>query len=86
MARGNSLADKATKEVALKETAISRLTAVLPEPPRVPNVCRKRNKMGWQGLTEGKLTLPTSLTRSVLRKIYRVLLGSKTSDRHSETI
>lgn len=38
VARGINLADKAAKEVALKETAASMLVAILPEPsnPKLP--------------------------------------------------
>lgn len=43
MARDNSLADKVTKEILLKKTAISRLVTVLPEPPGATDICRKRN-------------------------------------------
>jgi hypothetical protein len=47
-ARGNNLADKAAKEVALKERAISRLATVLPEPPRATDIYKKK-KIKWAG-------------------------------------
>lgn len=42
------MADKAAKEVALKERAISRLATVLPEPPRATDIYKKK-KIKWAG-------------------------------------
>jgi hypothetical protein len=89
VARGDNLAAKATKEVALEETAASMLAATLPEPPN-PNLPEcpvyseeeikwaKNQPMSrcsevWWQTAEGKLILPTSLARSILRKIYSVI-------------
>lgn len=69
-ARGNNPADKAAKEVALKKTAISVLDTVLPEPLRTTDIYRRRNKIGWWQSTEGKLILPISLARTILRKTH----------------
>ena len=44
MAKSNNLADKAAKEVVLKEKAISKLATVLPEWPRKTDICKKKIK------------------------------------------
>jgi hypothetical protein len=88
VARGNSLADRAVKEVALEETAASMLAAILPGPsnpnlPETPVYMEEEIKWaknqpmsqcseGWLQTAEGKLILPTSPEIFILRKIHRV--------------
>ena len=82
------MADRTAKEVALEKSAASMLAATLPEPPKpnlqacpaymeeeikwAKNQPRSRCSEGWWQTAEGKLIVPTSLERSVLRKIHRV--------------
>jgi hypothetical protein len=88
VARANKLTSKSSKELALEEIAASMLVATLPELdnpnlPKCPVYMEKEIKwaknqpmswcsVGWWQTAEGKLILPTSLTRSILRKIHRV--------------
>ena len=88
VARANKLTSKSSKELALEEIAASMLVATLPELdnpnlPKCPVYMEKEIKWaknqpmsrcseGWWQTAEGKLIVPTSLARSVLRKIHRV--------------
>ncbi|XP_060222450.1 protein NYNRIN-like isoform X1 [Meriones unguiculatus] len=93
IAVGNNLADRTAKSVALQETT-DVLAAILPEPPdpNLPNApwytkeeiqWAKNQPMsqcleGWWHSSEGKLILPNSLARTILKKIHRVThMGSK---------
>lgn len=80
MARGNNLADKTAKEVAVKETAVSMLATVLPKPPNTnlpkcpvymeeeikwaKNQPMNQCSNSLRQTAKGKLILPTSLTSS----------------------
>lgn len=83
------MADRTAKEVALEKSAASMLAATLPEPPKpnlqacpaymeeeikwAKNQPMSRCSEVWWQTAEGKLILPTSLARSILRKIYSVI-------------
>jgi hypothetical protein len=85
VARGNHLASKTAKEIARKETAASVFATVLPKPPSPNllecQVCMEKEIKwvknqplsqcleGWWWLTDGKLILPTSLAKTILKKI-----------------
>ena len=82
------MADRTAKEVALEKSAASMLAATLPKPPDsnlleflvymeeeitwAKNQPMSQCSEGWLQTAEGKLIVPTSLERSVLRKIHRV--------------